>query len=44
MATNKKRCPKCNSSQTYYRSKDASYHCQSCGNDFTEADIVEEQE
>ena len=28
------RCPKCDSTQNYYRVKSADYQCQKCGNQF----------
>ncbi len=36
----RKHCPKCDSSQTYYKIKSKSFHCQSCGEDF----LVEDKE
>lgn len=38
MENQKERCPKCNSSQTYNRSKTGDYHCQTCGHNFKEGD------
>ena len=30
----KPKCPKCDSSQNYYRMKDQMHHCRVCGNDW----------
>lgn len=34
----KKRCPECESTQTYFRTKSNDYHCQTCGNNFSNED------